>query len=285
MALNKAFVGKAYPDGEDWEVTQDATQAYAKAINSANPAYFDGARPGGLMAPPLYGVVFTFQQLMTPVLDPEMGVNIMRLVHGEQDMRWHRPVRPGDKIRSNVTVQSIGEKLTGEVMDLVMRSVNQRDEVVQEQYVGLFIRGRVRKAKDAGDEREESTPTGNILFEEKVTASADQSLRYADASGDHNPIHKDPEMARAAGLPDIILHGLCSMAFVSNVIIEKLAGGNPERLKRLKVRFAKPVMNGDTLTVTVREQPAVDGRKVVGIEVTNPAGVIVIKDGLAEVAL
>ena len=51
-----------------------------------------------------------------------------------------------------------------------------------------------------------------------------------------------------AGLPGIIVHGLCTMAFTSKVAIDKLCSGDPTRLKRLRVRFSRPVLPGQTIT-------------------------------------
>ena len=60
--------------------------------------------------------------------------------------------------------------------------------------------------------------------------------RYAGASGDFNPIHIDPEFARAVGLPGNILHGLYTMAQVARAAVAG-AGGDPRALKRLSVQF------------------------------------------------
>ena len=60
--------------------------------------------------------------------------------------------------------------------------------------------------------------------------------RYAGASGDFNPIHIDPEFAKAVGLPGNILHGLYTMAQVARAAVDA-GGGDPRTLKRLSVQF------------------------------------------------
>ena len=82
----------------------------------------------------------------------------------------------------------------------------------------------------------------------------DQALRYAEASGDHNPIHVDEATAKSAGLPGCILHGLCTMALAQRDVVNQLAAGDPERLKFLSVRWAKPVFPGETLRLKVWER-------------------------------
>jgi len=112
----------------------------------------------------------------------------------------------------------------------------------------------------------------------------DQALRYADASLDRNPIHIDESAARGAGLPGVILHGLCTMAMSTQPFVSSLAGGDPTRLKRFSVRFSKPVLPGDALTVKAWKDGEKDGRSVYAFEVTNQNGVAVVTHGVAEIA-
>ena len=87
-----------------------------------------------------------------------------------------------------------------------------------------------------------------------------------------------------AGLPGIIVHGLCTMAFTSKVAIDKLCNGDPTRLKRLRVRFSRPVLPGQTITTKVWHDADKSGHKVFTFETFNPNNQPVIKAGLAEIA-
>lgn len=71
---------------------------------------------------------------------------------------------------------------------------------------------------------------------------------YAGASGDFNPIHIDAEFGRMVGLGGNILQGLCTMAFVMQAVSEWVQ--DPYKVKKLKVRFVKPVLPDDTITIT-----------------------------------
>jgi acyl dehydratase len=73
---------------------------------------------------------------------------------------------------------------------------------------------------------------------------------YAAASGDFNPIHIDPRVARAAGFQGTILQGMCTFAWAAEACAAYL--GDPARLRRLRVRFSRPVQAGDVITVTGR---------------------------------
>jgi acyl dehydratase len=78
---------------------------------------------------------------------------------------------------------------------------------------------------------------GDEVPEPRVTPDKYLPHRYAGASGDFNPIHIDPEFAKAVGLPGNILHGLYSMGLVARANVAALAGGDPRALKRLSVQF------------------------------------------------
>jgi len=65
-------------------------------------------------------------------------------------------------------------------------------------------------------------------------------VAYAEASGDHNPIHQDPEIARSVGLPDVIAHGMFTLGLVARNVDEQL--GEPGRIAELGAKFTKPVV-------------------------------------------
>jgi acyl dehydratase len=65
-------------------------------------------------------------------------------------------------------------------------------------------------------------------------------VAYAAASGDPNPIHRDPEVARSVGLPDVIAHGMFTLALVARYVDEQV--GEPGRIAELGAKFTKPVV-------------------------------------------
>ena len=107
--------------------------------------------------------------------------------------------------------------------------------------------------------------------------------RYAGASGDFNPIHIDPEFARAVGLPGNILHGLYSMAQVARAATQA-AGGDPRSLKRLSVQFRGMGAPEKEIKVTGTVREARDGRVVVDT-VAEQEGNQIIRNAEAELEL
>jgi acyl dehydratase len=101
---------------------------------------------------------------------------------------------------------------------------------------------------------------GDSLPELRVTPDSGLTKRYAEASGDPNPIHTDPEFAKNVGLPGVILHGLWSMAQVARAHTE--AAGDPRALRRLSVQFRGMGFPEQEIVVTATVKEAGDGRVV-----------------------
>jgi acyl dehydratase len=102
---------------------------------------------------------------------------------------------------------------------------------------------------------------GDSLPELRVTPDAGLTQRYAEASGDMNPIHIDEEFARKVGLPGRILHGLWTMAQVARAHAA-VADGDPRALKRLSVQFRGMGLPEQEIVVTATVREAEDGRIV-----------------------
>ena len=82
----------------------------------------------------------------------------------------------------------------------------------------------------------------------KPPVTGEQLQRYANASGDHNPIHLDEEAAHRVGLDSVIAHGMLSMAFLGQFVTQHISDNPEAYLAHLRVRFMNMVHLGDTLT-------------------------------------
>jgi acyl dehydratase len=123
---------------------------------------------------------------------------------------------------------------------------------------------------------------GDSLPELRVTPDKYLPHRYAGASGDFNPIHIDPEFAKAVGLPGNILHGLYSMAQVARAHTE--AAGDPRALRRLSVQFRGMGMPEQEIVVTASVRETEDGRMITDTIATQGDNQI-IRNAEAELSL
>jgi acyl dehydratase len=116
------------------------------------------------------------------------------------------------------------------------------------------------------------------LTQRSVTFTREQIVAYAEASGDHNPIHLDDDFARTVGLPGIIAHGMLQMGIMGTVAAE--AAGGADKLRRLYCRFAGMVVPGDDVKFTA--DPIAPGR--LELRAVNQRGEPVLTKSVAEYA-
>jgi len=266
---------------DTFEVTRERIAAYAAATNDPIAAHLAGD-----IGSPIFAIVPSFMSIMQvafTVAPPEVA---MRVVHGEQDFRFHRPIRPGDVISTRAKPIGFAGASNGTSAAFLLECRDADGEVVNEQYMTAFFRG-----VDVGETVGVLAPSHK--FDEALRATDpvavvtqhvddDQTFRYAPASGDPMPIHTDEDAARGAGLPGIIAHGLCTQAFTSWAVLTSVADGDTARLKRHAVRFAKPVLPGQDITTTIWRAGSADGITSYAFE-TTVDGTVVVKDGLAEI--
>jgi acyl dehydratase len=125
-----------------------------------------------------------------------------------------------------------------------------------------------------------ATAPGSELPTLSVTPDKYVPHRYAGASGDFNPIHIDPEFAKAVGLPGNILHGLYTMAQVARAAVAA-ANGDPRSLKRLSVQFRGMGLPEREIVVKGEVKAAQDGRLIVDV-VAEQDGNQIIRNAEAE---
>ena len=278
MGLNAELAGKQY-DTSTFEVTADAIEKYARATNDLNERYLSGA--DDVVAPPVFPVVGAFGAFMATAMDPELEADLLRLVHGAEEHVIYRPLKPGDVITITPVLESVDQKDTGETFTAKATLTDQSGEAVAEVRGTMFIRGSGSGKKSSAGGAE-AAPA--IVYEESTKVDDDQTFRYAEASGDHNPIHVDENTAKMAGLPGIIVHGMCTMAIATKAAVNGLAGGDPARIKRVGVRLSKPVLPGQELTTKLWKEEEADDATTYGFETYNPDGAAVIEQGVVEIA-
>jgi len=238
----------------------------------------------GEYAAPVYAVVPAFMTMAATTMAVVPDELKMRILHGEQDIRIVRPIRAGDDLRCRAKVVGIHGRSSGVVVTTFIETSTAQGELVNEQYfTGFFRGGRLDGGKGETPPEHGLDPA---LRDSPAEASVvqgfdeDQTFRYAAASGDPMPIHTDQDFAKSVGLPGIIIHGLCTMAFVSRAVIETACPEDPSRLKRIAVRFSAPAQPKHTITTQLWKT----GPDTYAFETSHDEGALVIKDGLAEIA-
>jgi acyl dehydratase len=278
-AFDTSALGRSTEERE-FKVEAPRTIAYTAATNDTNERH-----TAGELAPPVFAIVPVWDVMTAAaglVTPPEANEAV---VHSEQDMRFFRPIAPGDVLRSKAAPVYVAVRGVGTTVAVRTETVDATGAPVNEQYVTLFFRGPF-EGQSGGEPAPEHKLTAAIkavpaVAEVTYRFDEDQTFRYAEASGDPVRIHLDDAAAQAVGLPGIIIHGLCTMAFCGRAVLETVAGGDPTRLARLAVKFSRPVLPGQEITVRIYRS----SDETYGFEALNADGQAVVKDGLAEVRL
>jgi acyl dehydratase len=277
MAIKLELVGqKSQPIPFTYGWKDTALYALGVGAKAADLDYLYEAR--GPKVLPTFAVVPSFTSMIAVAGD--LGANPMMILHGEQQIILHRPIPPGGTLATVSEVKGIYDKGKGALVVVEARTSDETGAPVFDNVFSIFVRGEGGFGGERGPEAVKAEPPATAPdFEIVEATTAEQALLYR-LSGDYNPLHVDPNMAKFGGFERPILHGLCTYGFAGRALLAGACGGEPARLRSFGARFAGVVFPGDTLTT--RGWRVGDGRYVV--TVTTQAGKLVLSNASAEVA-
>ena len=293
MPLDPSLVGHE-TQVETGTIAAEDIRAFAEAVGDTNPIFRDPAAAqlsGFANIPALPTFVTRFRVSFAEAgLDPEHS----QVLHGEQEYEYTRPLCVGDtlSVRHRVaairqtaraggmaimTIEQLGDTPEGERVVTGRSTVIVRDAPPDAGAASAAASGSGAKARPAGGD---AIPIlSKIVTQEQINA-------YAEVSGDHNPIHINPEAARAVGLDGTIAHGMLSMAFAGQMLTDWVSAQSGDRgwVVRLRVRFQAMVRPGDTLMCHGVAGARENGRQHLDVWIDNQAGERILT-GDADVAL
>lgn len=207
---------------------------------------------------PTYALV----QAYTPywLRRPEVGVTWNKVVHGEQSLTLHKPVKPEDTVIGKTRILDVIDKGAGKGA-LVYSERKITDKQSGELLATLTQTSFCRADGGFGGPKREA-PAPHSLPERAPDLICDLPTRPEMAliyrlSGDVNPLHVDPEFAHAAGFPRPILHGLATFGVAGHALLKAVCGYDPARLTAMKGRFSAPVYPGETIRTEIWRDGAV----------------------------
>ncbi|MET9731672.1 MaoC/PaaZ C-terminal domain-containing protein [Streptomyces sp. NPDC006458] len=193
---------------------------------------------------------------------PGIEVELARVLHGGQVLTVHRPIPATGEATTTSSLAAVYDK--GKAAILVLRTdVADVDGPLWTNDAQIYVRGEGGWGGDRGPDTRMAPPSGQPDRVLERTVREDQALLYR-LSGDWNPLHADPDFARAAGFDRPILHGLCTYGMTLKAAVDTLLGGEVTRVRSYATRFAGVVFPGETLRIRLWRQ---DGG-VVRAEVT-----------------
>jgi acyl dehydratase len=236
---------------------------------------YEGAGPKVL---PTFAVVPSFVAMVD--VASRLGADMAMVVHGEQTIRLHRLIPAQGSLATTAVVTGIYDKGKGALCVVEAKTTDDTGQPVFDNVFSIFVRGAGGFGGDRGPEATSAEPPGrapDLAITERT--SVEQAALYR-LSGDLNPLHIAPELARAVGFERPILHGLCTYGFAGRALLRGACGGDPARLRSLSARFSAPVLPGDELTTQGWDVGG--GRWIV--RVVTQDGKTVLSHSVAEVA-
>ena len=302
---SSASVGKQWP-AQDYEVGREKIREYADVLGFDGPVHRDheSARAAGFraaVAPPPFAAVYVARSLAGAMFDPEsgifepeLGLAGYRFVQRRQHFRWHEPVCSGDRISTIARLVEAEDRDGARYRTFESESVNQfGTPVLSGRYQGVVpalrdpSQPRPRSAAIGSTEAKAAVGSGStglgpgdLYPAYSVIPDRYAAQRYAGASGDFTPFHLDPELARAIGLPGIILHGLYTYGQLARGLLEPF-GGDPRALRSLSVRFRRPSVPEAELVMRGRVDE-VEGNRISVSCAMEQSGREVLSEGEAE---
>ncbi|GAA4819085.1 MaoC/PaaZ C-terminal domain-containing protein [Sphingosinicella ginsenosidimutans] len=240
-----------------WEIRQDYTRRdtilYALGAGAGiEPRELDFVYEPRLQALPSIAAVLTHPGFWQK--DPKYGLTWQKLLHGEQWLRVHRPIPVEGSLKGEMRIEEIYDK--GADKGAVLLWKREISDAGTGEAIAT-VRGSSFLRADGGFGGQSTgapaphpipqRPADRIV---ELGTRPEQALIYR-LSGDYNPLHADPEVAKAAGFDRPILHGLCSYAIACRAIVMGPCGGDAARLRSLDARFSAPVFPGETLSVEI----------------------------------
>lgn len=243
----------------------------------------------GLSAVPTMAVVLSYPGLW--ISDPRTGIDWLKTVHGEQSVRFHRPLPSSGTVTGLTSVSAVTDKGEGKgalfVQRRTLKDATTGDELATLEQVN-FCRGdggySLKGGADAGQVSDPPPAAPHILPEgppdlvHDIPTLSQQALLYR-LCADRHPIHADPAAAARAGFPRPILHGLGTYGIVGHALLRTCCDYNPERLKFLRARFSAPFFPGETLRTEIWRAGDIVSFRSRSVE----RDVVVLNNGYAEI--
>ena len=211
--------------------------------------------------------------------NPETGVDAVRLVHGEQGFRIHRPLPVEGEFVGKTRVTGLVDKGADKGALLYSeKEVRGADGTLYATATSTtFLRGDGGFGGSSGPVKEpHALPQSPPELSVDLPTRPEQALYYR-LNGDDNPLHVDPKVAAKAGFPRPILHGLCTLGVVTHALVRTLADYDATRLRALDLRFSAPVFPGETIRTEMWRDGSFRARVL-------ERDVVVINNGKAEFA-
>jgi len=280
MGLDLASVGKTTEPRQFSYDTKDVI-LYALGVGATRDEELDFLyEKRGPKVLPTFAVIPSFS--VTEELFHLAGGNYEGIVHLRQDLRLHAPLPSSGTLTTTGSIVGLYDmKRFAQATFRTETYAADGAHLATNDWSVLFrFDGGFGGPKPPGEGRNK-VPEGEPLFRFAQAIPKEQALLYR-LSGDFNPLHADPELAKSVGFDSPILHGLATFGYVGRAVVQQCAGGDPSRVVAIGGQFRKPVYPGETIVVT--GYAGEDGKTIVRAATESKPDEYVFTNAYAEIA-
>lgn len=257
----------------DVQLYQLGLGAGARWTDPAELRYLDDRTPQVL--PTFATVAQTLHETEPPKVSfPGIDIDLAKVVHGHQEIEVHRPIPASGKATSTGRISEIWDKGSAAVVVQEHTITGSDGAPLWTARSSIFAKGEGGFGGERGPSTKSELPDRTPDFDVTTPTLPQQALLYR-MLGDRNPLHSDPEFARAAGFPNPILHGLCTYGIVCKTATDTVLDSDASRVTGFRARFAGVLYPGETIRTRIWRG---DGELIIGASVVERDDAPVLAD-------
>lgn len=275
----KVALGAELPSREfawtasDVQLYQLGLGAGARWTDPAELRYLDDRTPQVL--PTFATVAQTLHETEPPKVSfPGIDIDLAKVVHGHQEIEVHRPIPAAGKATSTGRISEIWDKGSAAVVVQEHTITGSDGAPLWTARSSIFAKGEGGFGGERGPSTKSELPDRAPDFDVTTPTLPQQALLYR-MLGDRNPLHSDPEFARAAGFPNPILHGLCTYGIVCKTATDTVLDSDASRVTGFRARFAGVLYPGETIRTRIWRG---EGELIIGASVVERDNAPVLAD-------
>lgn len=205
---------------------------------------------------PTFAALFSLGSVPNVIEVPGLQYDPRLLLHGQQYIEIYKPFPSSACVQNKAIISGLHDKGKAAILEIETTSYEKESgEILSMNRSTTFLRGAGGFSKSSPPYSYSKYPTNHMavkipksqphaVYEDCTQPS--QALLYR-LSGDYNPLHSDPALAKIAGFSRPILHGLCTLGFAVRAIIKCICNGDPDMIRSISCRFLLHVYPGESL--------------------------------------
>ena len=283
MPLNSSQVGSTGAPRVT-EIDARWVMSYAAGLNDYLPDYLDTLRPGGVVGHPLFPVCIEWPVLVAMRDTHLTHKEALQGVHATHDIVIHRLVRPGEELSTQATVAGLERRKPGAYQTVRLDTTDAAGQIVCSTWYGTLFRGVPVEGldiipDDVPSKLAGASPDKEVESSTVMAISPGAAHVYTECARIWNPIHTDTAVAKASGLPGLILHGTATLAHGISQVISRVSGAGPGQVRRVSARFGAMVLMPSEVTINIFSGEVKKDETIVRFEVLTEDGKQAVRDG------